>query len=84
MVGVLSFSQFKAGLAVSGNLTTDDGVTNISMSLVWPNLPMLNSPHNAATWMYGALSQLIQNFDDHTVMVSEHGPTHLCEEHRCG
>jgi len=80
----LSFSQFGDGLSITGQLATDDGITNISMSLRWPRLPLLNSPDNAGTWLYGVLAQLALHFDEHTVEVANTEPTHLPEALRRG
>lgn len=76
----LSMSQFGDGLSISGQLATDDGLTNISMTLKWPRLPMLNSPDNAGTWLYGVLAQLALHFDEHVVETANTEPTHLPKE----
>lgn len=80
----LSMSQFRDGLSISGQLSTDDGVHYISLGLKWPDLPMLNSPDNAGTWLYGVLAQLALHFDDHTVVQAKQETSHLPEEYRRG
>jgi hypothetical protein len=80
----ISISQFKDGLTLSGTLGVDDGMHHVSMRVSWDDLPMLNCPDNASTWLYGALSQLIQNYDAHTIEYVIHEPSNLPEMHRRG
>lgn len=78
----LSMSQFKDRLSISGVLAADDGITDMRMTLKWPELPLLNCPDNAGTWLYGVLAQLALHFDEHSVESAESVPSSLCEVHR--
>lgn len=64
----ISVSQYTEAPLVGATLTSLIDGQRVEMHLKWSGIPFLNCPDNAGTWLYGLLSQMVQNFDNHEVV----------------
>lgn len=78
--GCVSFSQGRQGTTVRASLIhSEDGQTR-QLTVEWPNLGDINANGDAAEWLYSALSRLVTNYDEHTLVKASVKPTELLLE----
>lgn len=63
----VSVSQSGAHITATATASHRQEDTRTSVSLAWTGLPALNADGDVGTWLYGVLSQMVYNFDDHDV-----------------
>ena len=70
----LSLSQGSRGTTACASLMLCHEGQTRELSLEWPNLGDINAHLDVAEWLYSALSRLVTNYDEHTVVIAKVHP----------